>query len=219
MSTLPRTIVYVDGFNLYYGALKNTPHKWLNLEAFFPRLFPKNDIQAIRYFTARVKPNPGNPDGHLSQQLYLRALATLPSVQIVEGYYLQKTSRLPLANPPATGNRFAEVIISEEKGSDVNIAAHLLLDAFRDRFDVAIIVSGDSDLATPITMVRQEFSKPVGVLQPYFPMPGRSPRRASKLQQVASFFRSEVRAGPLRDSQFPDAMHDTSGPFFKPRTW
>ena len=48
------TRFYIDGLNLYYGALKGTPHKWLDLEAFAYRLTPHDQIDAVRYFTARV---------------------------------------------------------------------------------------------------------------------------------------------------------------------
>ncbi len=55
--------MYVDGFNLYYGVLKNTAYKWLDLERFFKPLRPQDDIQAINYFTAIVEtvatPAPG----------------------------------------------------------------------------------------------------------------------------------------------------------------
>ena len=51
-----RTIVYIDGFNLYYGCLKNTPYKWLNLEKLFMQLLDKkHKIIAVKYFTARVR--------------------------------------------------------------------------------------------------------------------------------------------------------------------
>jgi len=77
-----RTNVYVDGFNLFYGALRGTQFRWLDLEAFFDGLLPRNQVQAIHYFTARVKPRPDDPDAHLRQQVYLRALGTLPRVQV-----------------------------------------------------------------------------------------------------------------------------------------
>lgn len=215
------TMIYVDAFNLYYGALKGTPYRWLDLEALFRNVFPNNQIVGIRYFTARVTAQAGNPDQPLRQQLYLRALATLRLVSIIEGHYLSKTRRLPLARPHAFGRRFVDVIVDEEKGSDVNLATHLLLDAFKGSFDCAIVVSGDSDLATPITMVRQEFKKTVGVLLPQCQgsATGKPPRKAAKLRQVATFFRDGIRQGVLAASQFPATLTDTDGTFRKPATW
>jgi hypothetical protein len=55
MATHPRTIIYIDGFNLYYGAVKGTPHKWLNLQRYFEMIRQNDDVVAIKYFTARRK--------------------------------------------------------------------------------------------------------------------------------------------------------------------
>ena len=82
---LNRSIVYIDGFNLYYGALKGSPHKWLNLERYFRLLLSGHDIQKIRYFTARVVgPEAGD------QETYLSALATLPLIDIIFGQFKTK---------------------------------------------------------------------------------------------------------------------------------
>ncbi|MBI4642067.1 MAG: NYN domain-containing protein, partial [Candidatus Tectomicrobia bacterium] len=70
-----RTYIYIDGFNLYYGALKGTPYKWLNVAELCRQLLhPKHDIQAIKYFTAYVHPRPHDPGQLVRQQTYLRAL-------------------------------------------------------------------------------------------------------------------------------------------------
>ena len=77
-----RTNIYIDGFNLYYGKLKGTPFKWINLDILCrTNLDPaKNKIQKIKYFTALVKPRPGDPDQNIRQQAYIRALLTLPNI-------------------------------------------------------------------------------------------------------------------------------------------
>jgi hypothetical protein len=64
------------------------------------------------------------------------------------------------------GNGYVKVIKTEEKGSDVNIATHLLMDGFRNDYELAVVVSNDSDLLMPIQVVTQEFGKPVGLLNP-----------------------------------------------------
>jgi hypothetical protein len=69
-----KTNFYVDAFNLYYGALKGTPYKWLDLAALFGRVFPKNETHRIRYVTARVDRQPPHFQQHQQQQAYLRAL-------------------------------------------------------------------------------------------------------------------------------------------------
>ena len=83
----PRTIVYVDGFNLYYGALKNTPCKWLDLEKYFSLLRQGDDIRVVRYFTALVNRDPRRT----RQQAYLAALATRRLVETILGRFKQKT--------------------------------------------------------------------------------------------------------------------------------
>jgi hypothetical protein len=116
----PRTNVYVDGFNLYYGAAKHTPYKWVNLAELCVQVLPGLHINRIRYFTALVKPIPSVPHIRLRQEVYIRALETLPNLTVHYGHYLKSTVSMPLATPPLKGSRFAEVIKMEEKGSDVN---------------------------------------------------------------------------------------------------
>lgn len=109
---MARTIIYVDGFNLYYRALKGTPYKWLNLKALASQLLrPDNRIVAIKYYTARVTgaTDPGSPR---RQQAYLNALHSIPEVEIHFGRFLAKTITRPLVKPPAVGPRFVEVPLS-----------------------------------------------------------------------------------------------------------
>lgn len=91
--------VYVDGFNLYYGCLKRTAHKWLNLDAFCRRLLPHDMINRIRYFTARVKGNSSNPNAPQRQDIYLRTLRTIPHLSIHFGSFQTNVVKMPLANP------------------------------------------------------------------------------------------------------------------------
>lgn len=163
------TTIYIDGFNLYYGALRNTPHKWLDVEALCRRLLPKDDINRIRYFTARITARPDDPQQAQRQETYLRALRTLPLVSIHFGHFLTHPVRLPLANPGPSGPRTAEVLRTEEKGSDVNLASHLLLDAFQKNCDTAVVVSNDSDLRVPIRIAEQQLGIRVGIINPHPP--------------------------------------------------
>jgi hypothetical protein len=95
-----RTIIYVDGFNLYYGALKGTPFKWLNLDRLCRLLLPKNEIVGIKYFTATVSARPHDPDQPTRQQTYLRALRTLPNLEIIYGHFLAHEVLMPRADNP-----------------------------------------------------------------------------------------------------------------------
>ena len=254
-----RTRVYVDGFNLYYGALKDTPFKWLDPVKLAYQLLPAGySVSKLKYFTARVSgiPDAGAP---ARQQAYLSALATLPEVQVLFGKFLSKTIWRPLTNLPVAGRRIGtpnpvimpagdhsvsgpaqtlpvgtyrppakgtkkrrkrtrprsdavvtEVHTMEEKGSDVNLAAHLLNDAWKKSFDAAVVISNDTDLVTPIRMVSVEQGKPVFVV-----CPG-GKRMARPLAAVATRKR-HVRPSMLRAAQFPRNIPGIS--VSKPATW
>ncbi len=213
-----RTILYIDGFNMYFSAVKGTPLRWLNPVSLVQNSFPKNHIVSTKYFTARVSALLGDPDQPVRQDVYWRALRTLPNFVIIEGIFRTRKVRAKVVNPPPST---IEVFKTEEKGSDVNLGAHLLVDAFYNRFDAAIVVTGDSDLITPIKMVVEVLKKPVGVLNPQrLSGPGRQAIRSSAgLQDAASFYKNGVRWEQLKAAQFPDSMEDSSGSFTKPSVW
>ena len=210
---LMKTNVYIDGFNLYYGCVKGTPYRWLNLAQFCQVLLPTDCIHHIRYFTALVQSRPGHPQQQVHQQVYLRALHTIPNLTIHRGQFRSHVVRLPLAQPPASGPRTVEVVKTEEKGSDVNLAVSLLRDGYRRDFDLAVIISNDSDLVEVVRLVRKELGLPVGILNPH-------PRckRSIVLSQAAKFVR-EVDEQALQTSQFPSMLHDSNGTITKPHGW
>jgi len=206
------TNVYIDGFNLYYGCVKDTPYRWLNLETFCRQLLPNEDINRIRYFTAHVsgKEDPGAPQ---RQSTFLRALRTLPLVSIHFGHFLTTKNWAKLWDPPAVGPKRVCVVKREEKGSDVNLASHLLLDGFRKDSDTVVIVSNDSDLVEPVRIARYELELRVGVINPH-----PANRRSRELSAKAHFFK-QVRTSALAASQFPAFMTDARGDFSKPTGW
>lgn len=206
-----RTSVYIDGFNLYFGALRNTPYRWLDVGRLSRLMLPGNDIRAIKYFTALVKPRPGDPQQPSRQQTYLRALKILPDLKIILGHFLSHEVMMPLAKAHPGRPEYVKVIRTEEKGSDVNLAVHMLNDAYKDRYDVAVVVSNDSDLVEAIRIVTRELGKRVGVLNPH-----RHPSRA--LLAHATFFKT-IRRGVLKVSQFDPIMKDEHGEFHKPACW
>ena len=208
---LIRTNVYIDGLNLYYRALRATPHRWLDIGKLARLLLPQHDIGRIRYFTAVVANRPSDPTQAQRQQAYLRALQTVPDLTIHYGHLLAKTKRRPLARQPGTGPRIVEVLDTEEKGSDVNLASYLLLDGFEDEYEMAVVVSNDSDLELPIRMARIRLGKQVGVFDP-------SSRRSFELHSAASWYRP-LRQGPLSASLFPYTLSDAQGTITKPAVW
>jgi uncharacterized LabA/DUF88 family protein len=213
-----KTILYIDGFNLFYGAVKGSPLRWLNPIAIIERTFPRNQIIGTKYFTAKVTALPDNPDQPIRQMMFWRALRTLPNLEIIEGDFRTRKVMAAVVNPPPN---FMQVFKTEEKGSDVNLAAHLLMDGFRNRYECAIVVSGDSDLVTPIRMVRDELKKPIGVLNPQrLSGPNCRPERKSAgLQHAALFYKKGVSWAQLQASQFPPTMTDAHGTFTKPASW
>jgi uncharacterized LabA/DUF88 family protein len=209
---MARAAVYIDGFNLYYGALKGTPYKWLDVEALARRLTPTDQLVAVRYFTARVRPQPNDPQQPQRQQAYLRALDTLPLVTVHFGHYLSHPTRMPLADPSPGGARTVEVIKTEEKGSDVNLATYLLLDAFRDRCDKAVVVTNDSDLREPIRVAESELGVQVVIVNPHPPLRRSLALRASAMRQL--------REPAIAACQLPPALTDAQGRTIrKPPTW
>ena len=98
-----RTFVYIDGFNLYYSAVKGTPYKWLDLRAVFSGLLqPPHQITYLKYFTAQVsgKRDPPQP---IRQQTYWRALqAATPDFVKHLGTKLLASCQLPDSIPGTT---------------------------------------------------------------------------------------------------------------------
>lgn len=208
-----RTRVYVDGYNLYYACLKGTPHKWLDIHALAAAQLPKNQIERVRYFTARVRARPHDPTQPQRQETYFRALSTVPAIDLHFGHFLTHEVGMPDAAAWNAGQyKSVRVIKTEEKGSDVNLATHLLMDAFDNLFDVAVIISNDSDLAEPMRLVKQRFGKTVGLLC------HRSTKVSGKLRPLVDFVRS-FHSGALQNAQFPIQMADKNGRFSKPPTW
>ena len=144
-----RVTAYIDGFNLYYG-LKSQGFRryyWLDVAALCGALLQNGqNLTRTKYFTARIT---SPPDTRTRQSTYLEALQTRPDLEIFWGQYLIKTRTC----------RNCGVVdqVSEEKMTDVNIAVQILSDAFRNQFDTALILSGDSDLVPPIREVRRLF--------------------------------------------------------------
>ena len=208
----PRTTnIYVDGFNLYYGCVKGTPYKWLNIAELCRLSLPSHyQIHRIRYFTALVKSRPSDPSQDVRQQTFIRALQTLPDFSIHYGEFLQSEVRMHLVHPPVKGPTTALVVKTEEKGSDVNLATYLLMDAYERDFDVAVVISDDSDLAEPIRIVRSKLRHNVTIL---------SPRGKSRTLSMAATKFWQISAANLAASQFPSTLTDANGVITKPATW
>jgi hypothetical protein len=209
------TNIYIDGFNLYYGRLRKNPDlKWLDPVSLCAKLVPAGQpIKRVRYFTARIKPRPDDPGGPQRQDAYLRALGTLPQVSVHYGRFQQTTTRMRLAQPPPGGPNTVEVVKTEEKGTDVHIASHMLLDAFRKDCDLMVLVSNDSDLCEPLRMVKEELGVDIGILNPF-------DKPSHWLRQLQPAFMKPIREGVVRASQLPDPVPLGDGKeVHRPKEW
>lgn len=206
-----KTNVYVDGFNLYYGCVKGTAYRWLNLSKLCTMLLPGSHINRIRYFTALVTPTPNDPQQLQRQLTYIRALETIPDLSVHYGQFRTHSVRRPLTNTPNGSLAFVEVLDTKEKGSDVNLATYLLIDGFKKDYQLGVVVSNDSDLAEPIKLAISQLGIDIGVLHPHR-------RHVKELSQIATFYRP-IRERVLKVSQFPATLTDKIGTITKPATW
>lgn len=214
------TNVYIDGFNLYRGCIRNSAYKWLDLYALCATLLPGHTINKIRYFTARVKSFRHDPGAPNRQQTYLRAIDTIPQVIVhTDGRYVARTGLLPqypfAYRDPNRAPQMVQIRRLEEKRTDVDIASYLLLDCFANDFDEAVVISNDSDLVTPIQVVRTQFAKRIGVINPHPPQ-----GMSGDLIKAASYSVREINESVLAKSQFPPILTDSHGRAIKkPPSW
>ena len=207
------TNLYVDGFNLYYRAVRGTPFKWLDLRKLGETLFPQDAIHRICYFTALLDARPDDPGQPQRQQAYLRTLATLTGFEAYYGAFRSGTKRRPLAEPVPGLPTHVLVRDSEEKGSDVNLATRLLVDGFNGDYKQAVVVSNDADFAGAMRYVRDELGLRVTLVNP-------DSRTASPrpLADAATYVK-RLWKSHLRGSQFPDTLTDGIGAITKPAGW
>jgi len=224
-----RVVVYIDGFNLYYRALKRTAYKWLDLDALCRSILQKTpNVVEINYYTAKVKQLDPSFTDQSDQEEYLRALKTIPNLKIHFGNFQVTTKRMRLSSPlwmkpefdpPVDFStysvcpEFVEVIKTEEKGSDVNLGVHLVRDAFLNKFDIAAVITNDTDLTEPLRIATKEAGKKVVLLSPVS-------RPAGSLTKVITGKPLFINSSHLRRSQFPDPCIDRNGrQLRKPTDW
>ena len=196
---MERVITYIDGFNLYFG-LRESGWKslyWLNLAELSRQLLkPHQSLERVKYFTSRITAKPFDPDKPKRQNTFLEALQTLPDIDIFYGHYLEKPAKCLKCG--------AIWRTHEEKMTDVNIAVQLLTDAQKNRYDTALLISGDSDLYGPLESIRQNFPEKRIVIA--FP-----PARNSRQLKSVAHAHFVIGRKKLADSQFPDRVAKADG--------
>ena len=214
-----RTIIYIDGYNLYYGLLKGSTSKWLDLLALARNLLnDTHEIIEVRYYTSIVKPSPYDAAAVERQNVYLQALGTMCLVKVVLGFYSKHTAlmapqRKRCSSCEESKDGYVRVMKLEEKRSDVNLAIDAVADAALDRADSFVLITGDSDQTGTIDKIRRQFNKPVIVFDPH-------EKESQHLKKAATFYKNIPRDLPAK-CQLPDAIPvGTLGNFIcRPAAW
>ncbi len=208
-----RANIYVDGFNFYYGALKHRPHlKWLDYRALAEELLSGYEINTVRYFTAPALNRLNDKSASQRQGVYLQALEENSAIEIYKGQFKESPAWLPLAKELKEGNlKFVQVMKTVEKGSDASLAAYLVRDSCHREMDVALVMSNDSDLQTPVDIAEQEGITVITV----------NPHEQRNQQRVLrSSDKRTLDEGILRRSQLADPVVTAKGrKIYKPRPW
>jgi uncharacterized LabA/DUF88 family protein len=199
-----RIIVYVDGFNLYFGMVEAglTYCKWLDINKLVANLIlPHQELVQIKYFTSRVS---NNPDKQKRQTKYIEALEA-KGVKMYYGHYQSGSVECKRC-----GNIWAT---QHEKMTDVNIATQMIIDAYQDRFDMAMLISGDSDLVPPIKSIHENFpGKRVFVAFP--------PKRHNSSVSLVAKGSLVIGRKKLVESQLPNEIQKRDGYIIrKPSEW
>ena len=204
-----RVNFFIDGLNLYYGMLRSRPHlKWLDLRKWCESLTDHHVVHDVHYFTASVRAFGGDQGPHVRQDAYLRALRASGGVAIHEAHF----TREPTLAPRVDGSGEVEVWKIEEKCSDVNIASHMMLDAAKDACDILALVSNDSDLKTPVSMLQKPpFRKEVWVF---------NPTRRPKSGKFRPTIHLDIDPAALASAQLPRVVIPTRGRHIhRPNEW
>lgn len=228
-----RTRVYIDGYNLYYGCLKGSSHKWLDLLALFEKqILPSSGLSgktsallplSIKFFTAKILAKAAKASDSVSSQArYHTALRKLYDgrIELIEGYYsiIESRAKIVDAAAPATWPRDCHEILVwklEEKQSDVNLALHAYHDAITGQVDQVVIVTNDTDIAPALKLIRAHTGVTIGLV-----VPVRRHERVpnTELADLAHWVRSHITSRELAASQLPRVVPGRK-PTIKPESW
>jgi len=230
-----RTGVYVDGYNLYYGRLRGTTFKWLDLVTFFDNLLKRRDqnevLTRVNLFTAFAAAR-FSTHGEASvqaQSAYHRALQHRHGDRFDITYGTHSTDEngtlLPsfIEGKPYDRNVRTRVWKIEEKKTDVNIALGMYRDVAKGMVDRVILVSNDSDTEPLLEAVREDFPQVmIGVVMPRHPViavnqPQR--RRSGSLAARADWTIESISDEHLQAALLPDVVPTKKKPIHKPAHW
>lgn len=227
-----RVSLFIDGFNfcyrLYRGEPKRCPpaHTWLNPvlpgDALCRHQRIDGSIVRVHYCSAPALPGYRDPDQPTRQQHYFRALSGIPEVTITLGQHTSGPKCVQTIGPngrDGVGAPF-RALVREEKGADVNLATFLVRDAALDEFDLAFVLSNDSDLENAVRIAVQDFGKDVCVVSPKINgTKGNKPRVTNRLKGVATRV-FVLDATLLARCRLPDPAPDATGAMVTcPASW
>lgn len=228
-----RAFFYIDGFNFYYLRTKHQPEfKWLNMKAMADEIVPDGTtVEKVNYYTARVS-GKIDTDAPRRQSSLIAAMRTVPEIEIHFGRFLYQTQWAGLAKPlrakpdnyvwnePAP--EVVEIKKAEEKGSDVNLGVHMVRDAFIDAYDIAYVLTNDTDLVEPLRIVKEEIGKKICLIAPNRPgrhVKNNSPIPAETLKKWCDSVHY-LDDRELAASQFPQNINRTGKkPVSRPASW
>lgn len=235
---LLRTRIYVDGYNLYYGCLKGTSLKWLEILKLFEKILLPSSIApangrpasfalcplAIKYFTAPILEQAASADDSVKcQETYHAALTKhqLDRLEIIKGYYSLTQARAKLIDVknPKRWPKYcqpAEIWKLEEKQSDVNLALHAFKDAILGEVDQVVIVTNDTDIAPALEMIRQLTSTVIGIV---IPTTAQQRRPNKALVDNAHWVRTHITHDELSKAQLPRVIVSGKKTYSKPDSW
>ncbi len=223
------TIIYIDGYNLYYGRLRHTSYKWLDPFKLFQAILkvqdPSSNIIKIKYFTAPVKAKFSSHDqaSVTAQNSYHRALKYIynDQIEIIQGYHTIEKGNPPRYNKPIDKDDRVEIWNFEEKQTDVNIALHMYKDAISEKILQQVLVSNDSDLELPLKLINEDKPKiTIGLIIPR-PKPTGSRRRPTNksLSQYSHWTRHHILDEECQHALLADMIPTNKKPISKPEHW
>jgi len=221
-----KTIVYVDGFNFYYGLLRHSSYKWLDLVKLFEQeLLPLHDpnieLIKVKLFTAPVLARfaTNKAQAQNSQDRYWRAMTTLypDKFEIIKGHYQASyQNAMKYLSPPNKEER-VDIWKLEEKLTDVQMALHLYRDAVREECEQVVIASNDSDIGPAAKLVKADTHIQVGIIIPR--TPGNERETSKSLRDITDWNINAVKHDQLERSLLPDKVPTHKKPIIKPDYW
>lgn len=215
-----RTAVFIDGYNLYYGRLRSTAHKWLDIVAWCDQLLAyrsQNEVLSSVHFCTAHANGSFATHGQASveaQSAYHRALHTLhpDRLSIIYGSHVwnRQGTPMPVYTQGKAYDRNERVLVwkIEEKQTDVNMALAMYRECSKGLCDRIVLVSNDSDATPALQAIQEDFPHIMrGLVLPVYPPSSKSAdnsrRKSGSLQRLSNWCQASISDAELRAAQLP----------------